>query len=571
MKKYALWILFAVLFCAVTYGGCGGGPDNNFLNTDSGESQPEKGSSDTAGGREGTSDTEEKIVELSTLRGEYIAQDGEILTGNTSGDIKIIIADGAVVTLRDANISSVKAYKRPGISCEGDAAINLEGSNYVRSFAVRYPAVHVPERKTLTIMGSGTLVAEGRTSAAAIGGGRGLSCGNINIRGGTITANGSAAGIGSAENSSCGDITITGGTVTAIGRNYGAGIGSDYGGYCGNITISGGTVEAVGGDLAGGIGGGGYGDCGNITITSGVTKVTATKGGKKIPYSIGAGNGGSCGVLTIGGVKTEYMYESPYMYAQVMDLSEVTADFRALEGQILTGTLGRDVKVSITDGAAVTLSDMTIDINGNSWAGINCLGNAELILEGSNTVQVYNQFYPAVHVPEEKTLTIKGSGSLTAKHLYKGAAIGGGYDNPCGNIVIEDGTVTASGGENSAAIGSVNDYCGNITITGGNVTASGGIHGAGIGTGYFGECEDILISGGTVSASGGAEAAGIGTGSIGFCGNITITDSVTKVTAVKGVNAPDSIGAGAEAQAIGTVTIGEDKGRVSKSPCIYEP
>ena len=60
MKKYALWILFAVLFCAVTYGGCGGGPDNNFLSTDSGESQPEKGSSDTAGGREGTSDTHKR-------------------------------------------------------------------------------------------------------------------------------------------------------------------------------------------------------------------------------------------------------------------------------------------------------------------------------------------------------------------------------------------------------------------------------------------------------------------------------------------------------------------------------
>lgn len=570
MKKYALWILFAVLFCAVTYGGCGGGPDNNFLNTDSGESQPEKGSSDTAGGREGTSDTEEKIVELSTLRGEYIAQDGEILTGNTSGDIKIIIADGAVVTLRDANISSVKAYKRPGISCEGDAAINLEGSNYVRSFAVRYPAVHVPERKTLTIMGSGTLVAEGRTSAAAIGGGRGLSCGNINIRGGTITANGSAAGIGSAENSSCGDITITGGTVTATGRNYGAGIGSFYGGSCGNITISGGTVEAVGGEFAGGIGGGGYGDCGNITITRGVTKVTATKGGPKIPYSVGAGDDDSCGVITVGGAETSCIPDSPFVYAPVMDLSEVTASFRAFDGQILTGTLGRNVKVSIADGAAVTLRDITIN-NNNAWACINCLGDAVLILEGSNTVQEYSQFYPAVHVPEGKTLTIKGSGSLTAKHFYKGAAIGGGYNNPCGNIVIEDGTVTASGGEDSAGIGSVNDYCGNITITGGNVTASGGVNGAGIGTGYFGECEDILISGGTVSASGGAEAAGIGTGSIGFCGNITITDSVTKVTAVKGVNAPDSIGAGAEAQAIGTVTIGEDKGRVSKSPCIYEP
>ncbi|MBQ7215313.1 MAG: hypothetical protein IJS39_04950 [Synergistaceae bacterium] len=30
MKKYVSWILCAVLFCAVTYGGCGGSSDNNF-------------------------------------------------------------------------------------------------------------------------------------------------------------------------------------------------------------------------------------------------------------------------------------------------------------------------------------------------------------------------------------------------------------------------------------------------------------------------------------------------------------------------------------------------------------
>ncbi|MBQ7216906.1 MAG: hypothetical protein IJS39_13085 [Synergistaceae bacterium] len=232
MKKYLCMLLAVSLFCAVTSGGYGGGHDDSFSSTYSGETQPVTDNTDNTGGREGTSGTLGVTADLSTLTGEYIAQDSEILTGITSGNIKITIADGAVVTLRDANISSVKAYKRPGISCEGDAAINLEGTNYVRSFAVRYPAVHVPERKTLTITGSGTLVAEGRTSAAAIGGARNLSCGNI-------TAKGSAAGIGSAENSSCGDITITGGTVTATGRNRGAGIGSDYGGSCGGLTIGG--------------------------------------------------------------------------------------------------------------------------------------------------------------------------------------------------------------------------------------------------------------------------------------------------------------------------------------------
>ena len=232
----------------------------------------------------------------------------------------------------------------------------------------------------------------------------------------------------------------------------------------------------------------------------------------------------------------------------------------------------------------------------------------------------FYQNYPGIHVPENKTLTIKGetagTGKLTASSNGYGAGIGGGYSSSinCGNIVIEGGVITANGGENAAGIGSASyttcgsitisggavtvnggeyaagigtgytetSYCGDITISGGTVTATGGENGAGIGTGRSGACNNITISGGTVSATGGEKAAGIGSGSNwGDCGNITITTGVTKVTATKGSDSPNSIGKG-NSGSCGTVTIGctlnndgnpvgGTTGAISTSPYTYDP
>ena len=55
-------------------------------------------------------------------------------------------------------------------------------------------------------------------------------------------------------------------------------------------------------------------------------------------------------------------------------------------------------------------------------------------------------------------------------------------------------------------------------------------------------CGNITITGGTITATGGENAAGIGSGQNDNCGTITITDGVTKVTATKGLDAYSSIG-----------------------------
>ena len=199
-----------------------------------------------------------------------------------------------------------------------------------------------------------------------------------------------------------------------------------------------------------------------------------------------------------------------------VDLSKVTSDYTAKDGKTLTGTLGAKVKISIADGATVTLQDMTINGTNNesyAWAGINCEGDATIILKGANSVRGFYK-YPGIYVPQGKTLTIKGDGSLNA--------IGNRYT-------------------------------------------------AGIGAGWGPDCGNIIITGGTINATGGQHSAGIGGGFGGSCGNITITSGVTSVTATKGEQSQYSIGEGVKCYPC-TVTIGgKVTGNIETSPYTYKP
>ena len=284
--------------------------------------QPSGGGSGGAGGGSGGGSgggeppapgPTEKVVDLSTVTADTTVADGYTITGTLANNVKISIADGATVTLKDVTINGTDSdsYKWAGLNCAGDATINLEGTNTVKGFWKFYPGVFVPKGKTLTIKGSGSLAADSNERGAGIGGcyvdaTSGIqkeqgSCGTIVIEGGTITATGGyAAGIGCGNGSDCDGVTIKGGTVTATGGGYAAGIGSSQGGSCGPISISGGAVTAKGGPYAAGIGSGNRGSCGDISITGGT--VTAT--GARYAAGIGSGSSGeesSCGDISITG------------------------------------------------------------------------------------------------------------------------------------------------------------------------------------------------------------------------------------------------------------------------------
>ena len=227
-----------------------------------------------------------------------------------------------------------------------------------------------------------------------------------------------------------------------------------------------------------------------------------------------------------------------------VNLSTKNSAYTAQNGETLTGTLGANVKISIADGATVILNGVNINGSGTwtsgDYAGITCNGDATIILSGTNNVKGFNEDYPGIYVPENKTVTIQGTGSLTASSNGWAAGIGGGNTGNCGNITITGGNITATGGYGRAGIGGGSDACGNITITGGTITATGYANGAGIG------------------------------GGIGACGNITITSGVTRVTATKGPTAPNSIGAGGISTICGTVTIGGIvTGNITTSPYTY--
>ena len=211
----------------------------------------------------------------------------------------------------------------------------------------------------------------------------------------------------------------------------------------------------------------------------------------------------------------------------VLDLSTLTADTKIEKDITLTGTT--TYKLTLADDVKVTLSGVNIT---NPSFAIQCDGDATVILaDGTdNTLYAYdpaNESYPALWAgPTGTTLTIDGTGSLTATGGSQSAGIGGPRKGSCGDITIKGGTINAYGINGGAGIGSgyYGSKCGNITINGGTVTAKGGNDAAGIGSGYYdAQCAGITISGGVVTAVKGDRAPNsIGAGNDGSCGTVTI-------------------------------------------------
>ena len=229
------------------------------------------------------------------------------------------------------------------------------------------------------------------------------------------------------------------------------------------------------------------------------------------------------GLITLkknAGTVTDSVYNLCYeRYGEkIIDLSTLTGDYTAQDKDILMGTLNGNYKISIADGATVCLRNVTINGTNNEnykWAGITCPGNATIVLEGNNTIKGFHWYYPGIYIAQNKTLTIKGTGSLNASSNGYGCGIGGGFKISCGNIVIEGGDITAEGGGSAAGIGGGYDKT---------------------------SCGDITITGGTIIATGGYRSPGIGSGTYGSCGNITIANSVTKVIPTKGDESIDCVG-----------------------------
>ena len=263
------------------------------------------------------------------------------------------------------------------------------------------------------------------------------------------------------------------------------------------------------------------------------------------------------------------------------------------DGDTLIGSLDgktQPIKLVIAANASIVLKSASIGgCNGASaskypFAGLTCNGDVTITFEGNNYVRGFSVNYPGIYIPKNNTLTIKSRGeypylrvaggrldtSTTDEGASSAPGLGGGRNLNCGNIVIQSGRIVAYGGPSSAAIGGgYHGSCGQITITGGDVTANGYM-GAGIGAGEGGSVGQITISGGTVTAAGHYKGAGIGGSESSTCAGITIANTVTKVTATKGSNAPYAVGNGASGSGANVTIDGVNKGSgIAESPFVY--
>ena len=199
---------------------------------------------------------------------------------------------------------------------------------------------------------------------------------------------------------------------------------------------------------------------------------------------------------------------------QTKDLATLTADYEAQYGDMLTGKLAANRKISIAPGATVTLNAVSINYDDTpalygSFAGITCLGNATIIVSGTNYVKGFSSGYPGIFVPSGSTLTITGDGTLFAEGHENAAGIGSGRSDidavkNCGNILIQGGTIWSTGGIGAAGIGSGAGTAGNPSSCG-NITIKSSVT--------------------QVDATPGSGAEPIGRGDHSTCGTVTREDS----------------------------------------------
>ena len=248
-----------------------------------------------------------------------------------------------------------------------------------------------------------------------------------------------------------------------------------------------------------------------------------------------SGDGGAC--KHCGRTRSEiyFYYDADGTRKECLsNATEITAETTSWSGTaenpgwyFLEGTVTIPQRVIVTGDVRLILAD-----------------GCKLTVKGGIQVWVDGQTTPSLTIYGQS----EGTGNLTAQNVPdKNAGIGGGSDGQkyhnCGTVVINGGTVNATGGRAGSGIGGASDggSCGTVVINGGTVNATGGIGGAGIG-GRNNDGGTIKINGGTVTASGKNGGAGIG-GNGNSChgGNIAISGGTVNAT---GSSAGAGIGGG---------------------------
>ncbi len=498
-----------------------------------------------------------------------VATGASVTISGSRNNIAVICEAGVNVTLSGVTIDNTMNDFVCPLSFTGvDNTLTLAAGtvNSLTGGAQR-SAVHAGGSTKLIIEGTGSLNATGGSAAAGIGGNLMGDCGTIEIKSGTISATVSGilpvyggAGIGGGARGSGGNITISGGIVYARGGDDAAGIGGggngSGGAEAGSVTIRGGTVTAEGNGIAdiGGAGGG------TLSVDGGAS-VTLNRAGTNAVVTLG-----DCYILDKCTHPADYepitdgFYIDGTLYTgTIIDVSstsggsgyEYSGEFFSVNESgtyLITGTTTKH-EVAIWNAANIILFNVNITNNADDLSPLSVNNSiVDINLIGNNTLKSTSD-NPGLNCGPAYIINIHGDGSLTATGGDNSAAIGGAQNAPCGDIAISGGTVTAIGG----AQGSTGIGCGaaapqthvnaHVTITGGTVTATG-YGGAGIGSGY-GDPEGpvIEITGGIVNATGYDGGAGIG-GGYGSSGGTIIISGGTVTAEAESMFGGAGIGSG---------------------------
>ena len=437
----------------------------------------------------------------------------------------------------------------------------------------------------------------------------------ITISGGTVTATGgiNGAGIGSGYANGAGGskvetITISGGTVTAKAGNSAVGIGKGSTGLCTGVQITGGSVKAM--DSSGtvdSISPEPTSD-GTTSVYLGILEnqdrvqcITVDNVDYKVAgnhpddsslylYMTGtnhaiAGNGWytasygdgkfTISASDIGGDLRVYNEEGNFAayicsYASnVMTISATDAE-KIYTIKLKDGITQTSDRIVINTNATIVLDNVSIntsagtplEVQGNSATNASDNVTATIKLKGTNKLTTTNINCAGLQLSNGANVILENGaaesetvGSLTATGggttSKGGAGIGSGSAGIAGNINIKSGNITATGGYDSAGIGTGGSAgtVGNITIIGGTLKVYGGKYSAGIGSGSMATAGNITINGDAIleevaggSTSGAYAGAGIGAGHGAKAGYIKIENAtIKKVTAQEGAA---GIGAG---------------------------
>lgn len=406
------------------------------------------------------------------------------LTGTTSHGV-IFEAGEYPLTANNLKIVKGDSYTGSAIELKNGATLHLvlTGDNTLTG-GWEGSGIRVNEGTSLTISGDGILRAgyqQGGNAAygAAIGGYCNSNFGTITINGGTIYATGGGgASIGSgnlygSSNTMAGTIVLNGGTI--------------YADLIGNARSSGAVLKGSGAKVY----------CDSIRAdTSGLNEIVYSKNGTSATYY--------CNDFIVTGDVANCSWDQTN---KVLNINGGTVTVSNADKNAATSQ-----RIYIQGTANVTLNG--VNISSTTGAPIEILDyndtNVNLTLRGSNTLISKTANKAAIHKTRGQqsdnsaaaTLTINGSGSLTAVGGNNAAGIGGGgYRGDTHNIIINSGTISATGKGWAAGIGSSDDgSTWNIVINGGNVTANG-MPGIGANTDNWQGVKDASITGGMVTTN----------------------------------------------------------------------